>query len=498
MVKLLFLILLSSFAFADLQYLEKSIVSETSFESVSTSFFADSHTSSAEYDDAIDEDVAIGFDFPFNGNTYSTLNIDSNGHLAFVDISSEYTNNELPRDNREQSIYPYWDDLNVAAGGSITYGTVGSGDSKHFIIYWKDVPRYGDSNKKYTFQVVLYINGDIRFRYDSSSSVDGDSATVGVQENDSNYEQHSYNSTSSFDATKDILYQLPISFIRINAIVPNCSTPVAKLEMSTYDTTGYNDYPDNSNEYETFIQNYAIDSKWFGSGYQNQINDSGNPYGSDENYLTIFEGYLYIPSTGIYKFGLDGDDAIELYLDDTLITGWYGGHGKANKAKYIVNVYAQSGWHKLEYHHQEKSGGDNYYLYWQEPNGSMEIVPANQFFHCTAKVTKISVVTSDPSNGTDNPKRIPGANIEYRLKAINLGNIRISNAILADTLESNLDWVTDSIELTSPSVNGGAVVSLTDANDGDNGSFDGSKIEVNCQTLKKDKECFVTFDVTIK
>jgi uncharacterized repeat protein (TIGR01451 family) len=124
----------------------------------------------------------------------------------------------------------------------------------------------------------------------------------------------------------------------------------------------------------------------------------------------------------------------------------------------------------------------------------MEKVPASQFFHCTAKVTKTSVVTSDPTNGTDNPKRIPGANIEYRIKAINLGNIRISNAILADTLESDFDWVTDSIEVTSPSING----ALTDADDGDNGKFDGSRVEVNCDVLKKDEVCLVTFDTIIK
>jgi len=484
--------LLSSFAFANLQYLEKRVEAHTSFENVSTNFYADTHTSGAVYDDAIDENVNIGFSFLFNGTTYSSVNIDSNGYLAFVDIASEYANQELPRTNREQSIFPYWDDLNVAQGGTITYGNVGSGDNKHFIIYWKDVPRYGDNNKKYTFQVVLYKNGDIRFRYDSSSSVNGDSATIGIQENSSNYDQHTFNSSNGFDASKDILYKAPNVYL--NTINPNCSTPVAKLEMSTYNTSGYGTYPGNKEDFSTLIQNYATDDKWYGSGYQNNIDGSGNPYGYDEDYLTQFEGYIYLPTTGIYKFGLDGDDAIELYLDDTWITGWYGGHGKAGEARYIVNVYAQSGWHKLDYHHQERGGGDNYYLYWEKPNGSMEKVPASQFFHCTAKVTKTSVVTSDPTNGTDNPKRIPGANIEYRIKAINLGNIRISNAILADTLESDFDWVTDSIEVTSPSING----ALTDADDGDNGKFDGSRVEVNCDVLKKDEVCLVTFDTIIK
>ena len=489
------MVLLSSFAFADLQYLTKSIVSETAFEEVTTDFEEDSHTSSATYDDAIDEDVPIGFSFPFNGTTYSTVNIDSNGHLAFVDITSEYSNKKLPRDNREQSIYPYWDDLNVADGGKISYGTIGSGDTKHFVVYWKDVPRYGE-DKRYTLQVVLYKNGDVRFRYDSTSSTDGSSATIGVQENTSNYDQHIYNTTTGFDATKDILYHSP--FPHLTSIVPNCTTPVQDVEMSTYDTTGYNSYPDNADDFSTLIDNYATDDNWFGSGYTNQINDSGNPYGSDENYLTIFEGYIYIPSTGLYKFGLDGDDAIELYLDDTLITGWYGGHGKANEAKYVVNINVQSGWHKLEYHHQEKSGGDNYYLYWQQPNGDMEIVPSSRFFHCEATVSKRSTIVSDPINGTSNPKRIPGAVIQFTINAQNLGNIRFTNAILADTLESTLEWTVNSIKVTAPAINGGTEKSLTDAKDSDEGSFENGDVEVNCQTLKKDEECLVTFDVKVQ
>ena len=131
--------------------------------------------------------------------------------------------------------------------------------------------------------------------------------------------------------------------------------------MTTYDTRGYNTYPSDSTAYTTFIQNYATVANLFGSGYLNQINGSNNPYGLNENYLSIFEGYIYLPTTGVYKFGIDGDDAVEVYIDDRLITGWYGGHGRANQAKYVVDIFSQSGWHKVKYHHQERGGGDNYY-----------------------------------------------------------------------------------------------------------------------------------------
>lgn len=454
----------TSTLFGALQYLTKSIETQTAFESVSINFQEDTHTSSAIYDDAIDENVPIGFSFPFNGTTYSTVNIDSNGHLAFVDITSEYSNQELPRNNREQSIYPYWDDLNVDKGGTIKYGTLGVGDTEHFVVSWENVPHY-PSNGSYSFQVILYKTGDIRFRYNSTSSVNGDSATIGVQENSSNYDQHSFDDVNSFDATKDILYEIPI---KLAGVTPTCTTPVSQLNMTTYNTTGYNNYPSNETTYETFIQNYAVGANLFGTGLISQINGSGNPYGSDDNYLSIFEGYIYLPTRGFYSFGIDGDDAVEVYIDDTLITGWYGGHGRAGQAKYIVNLYATSGWHKVEYHHQERGGGDNYYLYWKKPSGSLEIVPSTQFFNCGGaqmSVSKSSCVLSDLINGTNNPKRIPGATIRYAIEVKNEGSSSASDVKVSDSLGAEFDEVSivnlqvqsgecDCLGVTSASNNG--------------------------------------------
>ena len=443
MVKLLFIILFSSLAFADLQYLAKSIGPQTSFESVSTNFYADTYTSGVEYDDAVDEDVEIGFAFPFNGTMYSKVNIDSNGHLAFVDITSEYSNQELPRANREQSIYPYWDDLNVAKGGTIKYGTIGSGESQHFVVDWGGVSHYSDNNLKYSFQVVLYKDGSIRFRYYSGSSTDGSSATIGVQESSNFYDEHVFNSTTGFDATQDILYR---PLVHLSPVTPQCSAPQSKLEMSTYDTSGYGTYPNNEYAFKNLVQAYATDARWFGSGYLSQINGSGNPYGSNNNYLTIFEGYIYLASSGIYQFGVDGDDAVEVYLDDKLITGWYGGHGRHNHAEYSIDVAVQSGWHKVEFHQQEKGGGDNYYLYWQQPNGSIEIVPSSQLFHCEDEakmaISKSSCILSDLVNGTSNPKRIPGATIRYALEVSNTGELDAEDVLVNDSISSEFDETT--------------------------------------------------------
>ncbi len=445
---------LSSLSHADLVYLAKSIGPElhgsgNGFETVSNEFSQDYQRSSRPLDDALDEHVPIGFAFPFNGNTYTEVIISSNGVLYFRafdnnsqrSVAAHYVNQQLNTNSGNNyampnAIYAYWDDLNPYAGGKIKYGTVGSGAGEHFVVWWDDVPQFYNSGS-YSFQVALYKDGTIKIRYKDSNDndTDGSSATIGIKEDSNHYDENTYN-TSNIDKSRDIVYR---PYRHLSAITPLCPSPVNKISMRTYDTSGYNSYPKDQYEYATLVQNYGDASHYDGSGYQDAIDGSGNPYGANDNYLSIFEGYIYLPDTGDYRFGVDGGDAVEVYLDDRLITGWYRGHGRHNRSEYTIKTYAEAGWHKITYHHQKRTGGDNYYLYWQRPGGSLEKVPASQFFHCRPKVTKTSCVIRDPFNSTNNPKRIPSSTIRYAVQVQNRDFIPITDSIVTDNVNGHFD-----------------------------------------------------------
>ncbi len=191
--------LLSSFAFATLTNLVKEIVSETAFDTAPTLW------SSPPDDGRLS--VNIGFDFPLGGNSYSRLYIQTNGAISFENTTIPYTNRT--QFYRNNYLYPYWDDMNPSRGGSVRYGLLDVGlSSERFVVSWLGTPQY-PNNGSYTFQIVLYPNGSIRFRYDSGSSTNGASATVGIDITSSNYDAHSYNSRTTFDASKDILYTMP-------------------------------------------------------------------------------------------------------------------------------------------------------------------------------------------------------------------------------------------------------------------------------------------------
>jgi uncharacterized repeat protein (TIGR01451 family) len=201
----------SSFA-APLQFLSKTIIPETAFEITTQAFVRDYSTSGNQLDDSVDRNVPLGFSFPFGGANYSQINIVSNGYLRFNTLNNTYYNNQTLANidaTMTHAILPYWDDLNPGTGGNITYGTFGSAPNRRFAVTWKDVPHYNVSGQ-YSFQVVLYEDGGIRFRYDSTSDANGSSnggATIGVIENNTFFNQHSFN--VAINQSQDILYTRP-------------------------------------------------------------------------------------------------------------------------------------------------------------------------------------------------------------------------------------------------------------------------------------------------
>jgi type IV pilus assembly protein PilY1 len=145
-------------------------------------------------------------------------------------------------------------------------------------------------------------------------------------------------------------------------IVP--SSAFSGLTQTTYNISGAS-IPNNHAEYDTLVANYAVIGNRFGTGPANQINGSGNPYGSNDDYLTLFHGQLAVPSAGTYTFAVDGDDAVEVLIDGSVVASWYGGHGSCNCQTYSGSVSLAAGNHTIVFRHMERDGGDNYYLWWQ-------------------------------------------------------------------------------------------------------------------------------------
>lgn len=127
----------------------------------------------------------IGFSFPFFGLNWSSIWVNSNGHLTFGANSSDwhfYTGdvNRLSSgsdlsgilDLKFASLGPriaiLWQDWNPAAGGGIYI----SSRSDRMVITWNGVPLYNTSTVPVTatFQAILFNSGVIQLNYQSVSA----------------------------------------------------------------------------------------------------------------------------------------------------------------------------------------------------------------------------------------------------------------------------------------------------------------------------------------
>lgn len=167
-------------------------------------------------------------------------------------------------------------------------------------------------------------------------------------------------------------------------IVPeSTSLGISDVTHTTYSLPTNASHPGNHSDYDTFVSTYAIISRYQGEIQVSTIDGSGNPSGSDDYYLSLFNGTLNIPEDGTYTFSVDGDDAVELLIDinndgdfvDTgeVIAGYYGGHGDCGCNTYNGSIALNAGSYTFQFRHEEMSGGDEYYLRWQRtvPSSSM-------------------------------------------------------------------------------------------------------------------------------
>lgn len=126
------------------------------------------------------QSVSLPFDFPFYEALKSTVYVSSNGFLSFSSSgANSLSNSTLPNPNTPNDVIALlWNDLNPSSGGAVYYLS----EIDKFIVQYNNVPLYG-AGGSYTFQCILYPNGDITIQYLSLSS-SLSSYTSGIENND--------------------------------------------------------------------------------------------------------------------------------------------------------------------------------------------------------------------------------------------------------------------------------------------------------------------------
>lgn len=161
-----------------------------------------------------DSETSFESEFPINFGGYENFNkiyVSSNGAISFTDNQNfSFDNTNLPVNNFNTFIAPYWDDLAPLNEENVYYEVIGEAPHRELVIEWRNVERFGyyydkPSDKKMTFQVVFFENSsDLLFNYldvdlGSSEFGNGAYATIGVQINEFIVTEYSFNKASITD-----------------------------------------------------------------------------------------------------------------------------------------------------------------------------------------------------------------------------------------------------------------------------------------------------------
>ena len=138
--------------------------------------------------------IALPFSYTLYDQSFTSINLSSNGNAQFMTTDATFTNVCLPWLTHNYSIYPYWDDLYlVNAGFGIFTSISGSAPNRIFNIEWR--AQYFPGSGSAGFELRLY-EGQTRFDVIYGTVTNGNtSATAGVQKNDTTFTQYFCNGT---------------------------------------------------------------------------------------------------------------------------------------------------------------------------------------------------------------------------------------------------------------------------------------------------------------
>jgi hypothetical protein len=124
-----------------------------------------STSTSITSDDTHGSAIPIGFTFNFYGVAYTQLVVSGNGYVTFdLSQANQYSpwaiNAAIPNPGNvpQNAIMAPWQDIDPGppAGGSITYGTIGTAPNRMLLVTWCAVPMFSCTSDLHTSQIILY------------------------------------------------------------------------------------------------------------------------------------------------------------------------------------------------------------------------------------------------------------------------------------------------------------------------------------------------------
>lgn len=133
----------------------------------------------------------------------------------------------------------------------------------------------------------------------------------------------------------------------------------------------------------------------YGQGSRRQINDPENPFGPNEQYISIYKGSISCPVDGLYYFGVDSDDSSFLLINNQLVAQWPGGHNPSGQFDHAGSIELKAGIHKIAFYHVQTTGGTLARAGWKTPGSDAFITIPEGAFAQDVRTSIIALETRD-------------------------------------------------------------------------------------------------------
>ncbi len=188
-------------------------------------------------DDAITNQLDIGFTFQFGTLNYTRLYIEANGRLQLgntycgggtlvIGPPRTYTES-YPDPDITNTMKIYGADLDASPNGSgggpsattcppatcsVTYTAtaLGTAPNRQFVVTWTNTPDWGSTGSFFNLQIILNENGTFVYQFGASNNLDGGHADIGWELSTADYGTYSYTDIGSL-ANTAILFFKPLA-----------------------------------------------------------------------------------------------------------------------------------------------------------------------------------------------------------------------------------------------------------------------------------------------
>ncbi len=98
----------------------------------------------------------------------------------------------------------------------------------------------------------------------------------------------------------------------------------------------------------------------------------------DENFALVFEGFLKLPKTGLYRLSLGSDDGSKLFMDGDLVIDNDDNHPLQHLSRFFR---LKAGLHRLRIEYFDHTGDAELELNVESPKIDEQLVPSDWYFH---------------------------------------------------------------------------------------------------------------------